>query len=438
MNILDFNLTPLQQEAIDFGLSRRSCAFFLPPRAGKTIIACRLVESGMKVTKQPFQGLLVCLLANKESTWSRHLGMISGLTVATSIDEYLATPKDRPRLLLVHYDALHTEDWYRIELMQFHWTGLDEAHKMNSKKSRSAAILKNVRSLRRYLFTGSPSHTDPEDLYNQMDYIQPGILGKPSQFKKNYMRQDRYHQWRMREEAIPSFFRTIEPVVFQRGYGSIGLHKPQIQVVPYSLLPEQKRLYSQMRKDDLVTVAGGHTIMGGNAIVKAIRLRQILNGFLPLNKKTNIQFDTGKTQVLKDLLTNQPRPAIVFYQYEEELSRVESAVRSLGLTYGVVSGGTKKGSRMGIIDSLRKGVSQVLIMQVTIGGVGLDIPEAKTVIMYSAPNSAIYFSQAINRNNFIGLALPPIVHYLSSGLRTDKLPLNNLEEHYALWDRSIN
>lgn len=427
--------TPLQEEAIAFGKSHRGALFFLPPRAGKTVIACGLIQDGIPKAKQPFQGLVVCLLANKMSTWARHLESIQGLHVATTMDEYRAL-RGKVRCLLVHYDALHTEDYYSLEGMQFHMSIVDESHKLNGKSSQSFRVLRNVRSLRKYLFTGSPSHTDLDDLYHQVSYIDETILGTSREFKKAYQRQDRYNQWVLRPDKYQDFMDAIEPLVFQRGYDSVGLHKPKMIKVDYQLTETQKALYKEMDKEGLVTTPKGHKVIGVNSIVKPLRLRQILNGFLPIDKKTSEVFGTGKVPALLKLLKDRPTPTIVFYQYEDEKDLVESAVRASGLTYVTISGKTRKPQRAGLIEQFRSGQKSVIVMQVTIGGVGLDLPEAKTMIMYSLPNSAIYLSQAINRHNFIGLDIAPEVYYLSSGKKQDQLPIKNLEAHYRLWDKS--
>lgn len=431
----DLVYTPLQEEAIAFGNSHRNALFFLPPRAGKTVIACRLIQDGLPKAKQPFQGLVVCLLANKLSTWARHLEAVEGLHVATTLDEYIAL-RGKQRCLLVHYEALHTEDYYNLEGMQFHMSIVDESHKLNGKSSQSFKVLRNVRSLRKYLFTGSPSHTDLDDLYHQVSYADETIFGTPREFKKAYQRQDRYNQWVLRPDKYSDFIAAIEPLIFQRGYDSVGLHKPKLIKVDYKLTDIQKALYREMDKEGIVTTPKGVKVIGVNSIVKPLRLRQILNGFLTISKKTSEVFGTGKVPALLKLLKDRPTPAIVFYQYEDEREMVESAIKAAGLSYVTISGKTRKPQRAGLIGQFRSGSKQVIVMQVTIGGVGLDLPEAKTMIMYSLPNSAIYLSQAINRHNFIGLDVAPEVYYLSSGKKQDLLPIKNLETHYKLWDNS--
>jgi len=91
-----------QAEAVDFAIKRGSCALYMEQGTGKTWVSFGIVE---KLLGPDFEGLVVGLLNNLETTWLDKISVeFPDLNVTRDWEEYKKLPK--PKLLLCHYEYL--------------------------------------------------------------------------------------------------------------------------------------------------------------------------------------------------------------------------------------------------------------------------------------------------------------------------------------------
>lgn len=62
----------------------------------------------------------------------------------------------------------------------------DEGHRLKNMESQTYVCLKKVNCKRRIIISGTPIQNDLLEYYSLVDFVNPGLLGNPSEFRRNY------------------------------------------------------------------------------------------------------------------------------------------------------------------------------------------------------------------------------------------------------------
>jgi len=156
--------------------------------------------------------------------------------------------------------------------------------------------------------------------------------------------------------------------------GSDVLDLPPATHVTYycDLTPEARRVYVDIDTDFVARVIDG-TVTVANALVKLLRLQQITGGCVPTDDGTTRRIDSSKQKLLADTLEDIGReePVVVFGRFHADLDAVHQACEANGYSSMELSGRR---------DDLRRwqdGEAQVLAVQISAGGVGVDLTRAR-------------------------------------------------------------
>lgn len=88
-------------------------------------------------------------------------------------------------VLIVSYETFrghaHVLDNTEIGLMI-----CDEGHRLKNMESQTYVCLKKVLCKRRIIISGTPIQNDLLEYYSLVDFVNPGLLGNPSEFRKTY------------------------------------------------------------------------------------------------------------------------------------------------------------------------------------------------------------------------------------------------------------
>lgn len=88
-------------------------------------------------------------------------------------------------VLIVSYETFrghaHVLDNIEIGLMI-----CDEGHRLKNMESQTYVCLKKVNCKRRIIISGTPIQNDLLEYYSLVDFVNPGLLGNPSEFRKTY------------------------------------------------------------------------------------------------------------------------------------------------------------------------------------------------------------------------------------------------------------
>jgi non-specific serine/threonine protein kinase len=390
-----------QREALNYLEKQGGCGLLnLCPGSGKTLIALSYL-SQMKNSK-----VLILAPVTLLETWQQEARKWYGLPIAKA-----QGTKDKRRgaymapIVVVGYEAFR-QDWKDIMQLKWDLLILDESQKIKSPTSkvtkRIMALAKSVPH--RILMSGTPLVNSWADMWSQCEIIKPGCLyGNFYVFRSLYAIMPipgvpMIKGWRGVEEIQ----RRIAPHIFTVDKAEIQKNLPPITIVdiPIELSTKERKAYNQMRDEFLLEMDGVELTIA-NALVKAGRLRQCVNGV----EVFGIEDESSKLKALKELLeTLGNEHVIIFSMYAKTCNMF---AQQLGVT-AVITGDTQ--DRDAVIAAWRdKGGP--LIMSAA-GEAGLNLQSARYIIQVELPWTRASEEQRIGRAWRTGQQKPVTVYNL--------------------------
>ena len=295
---------------------------------------------------------------------------------------------------------------------------IDESHRIKSFQAKrtktliklSLAMERAHKAPNRYILTGSPVLNTQEDLFTQFFVLDGGktfgqnyyaFRGKYFRDKNEYMpRAKHFPDWVPRQGAEEAIKALIAPVVVQADKNECLDLPPLLYTeVDVVLAPEQRRAYEEMKKEFIAFVESG-VATANLAITKALRMQQILSGFLNLEGGGVHRFkDNPRADVLADLLSDilPSEKVIVWSVFHEDYTTIRNICEKLKVQYAEVTGLTK--DKQAELDRFEKDPDcRLMISSQSAGGTGTDMIAASTMIYFSKGYSLEHDMQSEARN----------------------------------------
>jgi SNF2 family DNA or RNA helicase len=147
-----------------------------------------------------------------------------------------------------------------------------------------------------------------------------------------------------------------------------------------------------------------------NALVKLLRLQQITGGYIRTDDGLDVQIDSAKMNLLRDVLEDidPHEPVIVFCRFHKDLEAVNRVADETGRRSLELSG------RMDELKQWQAGEAPVLAVQIDSGGVGVDLTRARYSVYYSLGFSLGSYEQSLARIHRPGQTRPvEYIHLLA-------------------------
>jgi SNF2 family DNA or RNA helicase len=315
--------------------------------------------------------------------------------------------------------ALLRRDGDLLQGLDLDYVILDEAQHIKNPKSQSAQLVRALAARHRLCLTGTPMENHLGELWAQLDFLLPGFLGDPQDFARRYRSPIEKEG---DAEKLERLNRRIAPFMLRRTKDRVAAELPAkselVRTVPIegrqAALYESIRLTMEKRVRDAIAKKGlarSHiTIL--DALLK---LRQVCCDprLLPAGTKGAEGAGSAKLAMLMDLLPemlDEGRRVLLFSQFTTMLGLIEVELRRLGIRYTKLTGQTRK--REEAIEAFRGGDVELFLISLKAGGVGLNLPEADTVIHYDPWWNPAVESQATDRAHRIGQDKPVFVYKL--------------------------
>ena len=249
----------------------------------------------------------------------------------------------------------------------------------------------------RRILTGSPVTKSPLDLWAQMDFLDPEILGQSSYYafrtryavmitsnasggSHTYQRIVRFKNLKELGEIItPHSYRILKK-------DCLDLPDKVFTKREVELSDEQKQAYEDM-KADAITVLKGQSMTAMNVLTQLIRLHQITCGHMKTDSGETIDLKNSRLDELMHTLGETTGKVIIWANYIHDIEKIESTISS---EFGEDSlctyyGATPPDKRQACINNFQDPESPVrfFIGNTQTGGYGITLTEASTVIYYS-------------------------------------------------------
>ncbi|KAI5189198.1 DNA excision repair protein ERCC-6 [Nematocida minor] len=330
-------------------------------------------------------------------------------------------------ILIAGYELVQKRE-ADIMRMYFDILVLDEAQRVKNRNTKISKLCRAVDARAKICITGTPIQNNLSELWSIVEMVKPGHFGDYQKFKteiegplKQSTLKTALPEDRKKGEGIKQHInKLISEIVLRRTKEQLGMQIPEkTEHIIYCPLSEaQQEKYASALEMDIMR----STVMGKTNPLKTITyLKGIcshpsavcsidISGEVPKDKKkrrsgkSKLWTESGKMKTLHRLLfqwRNSKRKVIVFSQYKEVL-RILEDMCSENIFYKI-DGDTPVHRRQEIFQIFgNSGGLEILLMTTKVGGVGVNLQQSNTVILFDMDWNPFNEEQAKGRAHRIG------------------------------------
>ena len=310
-------------------------------------------------------------------------------------------------IVLTPYSLLHRdrELWMATD---WHLLVLDEAQNIKNANTHAAQTVGDIPARHRLCLSGTPMENHLGELWSLFHFLMPGFLGSQKRFGELF----RHPIERLgHSEKMDQLRKRITPFMLRRTKDVVASElPPKIEtLMPVPLQGQQADLYETIRLGMEKTVRDALNAQGlaksQITILDALlKLRQVCCDprLLKLGAASQVQ-QSAKLEQLLDMLPEmvaEGRKILLFSQFTQMLSLIEQELPRLGIPWVKLTGQSKK--RDALIEQFTSGQVPLFLISLKAGGVGLNLPQADTVIHYDPWWNPAVENQATDRAHRIG------------------------------------
>ena len=361
-------------------------------------------------------------------------------------------------IVITSYDVCRND----IEVISPHnwnYCVLDEGHLIKNPQAKTTMAVKRLKSNHRLILSGTPIQNNVLELWSLFDFLMPGFLGTEKVFRDRFAKPiaaSRNAKSSSKEQergalAIESLHKQVLPFLLRRLKEEVLEDLPPKIVQNYycDLSDLQKKLFEDFTKRERKTLevnAGSEDKEAKQHIFQALQyMRKLCNSPALVLKDAHKQAaevdawlrtrnsqlrdisHAPKLSALRDLLVDcgigQPPPAdgelgadassfvsphraLIFCQMKEMLDIVQNDVLKKllpSVQYMRLDGSVEANKRQNIVNQFNTDPSyDVLLLTTSVGGLGLNLTGADTVIFVEHDWNPQRDMQAMDRAHRIG------------------------------------
>ncbi len=325
---------------------------------------------------------------------------------------YTGTQREKDVSKFANYDLVLTSygivrlDVELFEVFYFNYIILDESQAIKNPSSNIAKSVKKLRSKNKLILTGTPVENTTLDLWSQMSFINPGLLGNQAFFKNEFLNPI---EKKNDEKKIQKLYAIIKPFILRRKKNQVATELPEkVENVKYCTMTAMqeeeyetaKSLFRNKIMDQIETdgVGKSHMIL----LQGLTKLRQLANH--PKLIDPDYGGDSGKMEDVTHMLTTavgEGHKILVFSQFVKHLALLETYLKENGITYCYLDGSTK--DRQAQVEKFQNDPSvKVFLISLKAGGLGLNLTKADYVFLLDPWWNPAVEAQAVDRAHRIG------------------------------------
>lgn len=293
------------------------------------------------------------------------------------------------------------------------WTTvcLDEAHTIKNRDTKSSAAAMKLRAANRIILTGTPIQNHLGELWNLMQFINPGLLGSYDHFTERFVNPIAAGI----EESKLQLKRLIAPFTLRRTKQEVARELPdktEIQV-PITLSDDEMAIYEILRREAKAQLETDKSV-SVNALSMITRLREAACSAALVEKHWH--GNCSKLEAMTDKLLpllEQGNRVLIFSQFTSFLQMAKDTVLQQGITDILyLDGSTPLRQRQRMVDDFQAGKARVFLISLKAGGLGLNLTGANYVIHLDPWWNPAIEQQATDRAYRIGQKQKVTVYHI--------------------------
>lgn len=317
---------------------------------------------------------------------------------------------------------------------------VDEAHHVKNYMAQRSKYVRALTKHAKYrrILTGTPVANNPFDLYSPVMFLHPTYwkqygIGGIGAFRHHFgIWEKGFNGKTGREFETCIAYKNLEELKIWLAPISSRVTKDDALDLPpklyttryFELSPAQRALYEALKKEFLVQMASGEEVSAPLAIVRLLRLQQIVCGYVAvgqtevtrdeegelLRKEQHIELVPGpnpRLQALAEAVEEIDHKAIIYARFRKDIDLITAMLAENGRGFVRFDGSTKDADRYAALEAFQgEGGPQFFVANPAVAGEGLTLHAARTVLFYNNSFKLVERLQAEDRAHRIGQVHP--------------------------------
>lgn len=350
----------------------------------------------------------------------------------------IAKKLDKYDLIFTSYSIV-SRDISIFEKYNFRYLILDESQYIKNKNSKVFKSVNQITAANKISLSGTPIENSLDDLWSQMQFINPNILGSYSFFVENYKNPIEKKQ---DEQSLLELKKIISPFILRRTKEQVLHDLPELseQILYCDMETAQEKLYEEEKSKarNLILKTADTPIDKINIINTLMRLRQLSNH--PKMIDATSELESGKYIVVTNFLetlVQSNQKTIIFSSFVSNLEFYKNWCHEKKIDFCELTGATSLQDRETAVQRFQEQDKPLLFfISLKAGGVGLNITKASYVLFLDPWWNPFAEKQGIARAHRIGqLNKVNVIRFISKNTVEEKII--RLQENKKLLSDSL-
>ncbi|MFA9391044.1 MAG: DEAD/DEAH box helicase [Prolixibacteraceae bacterium] len=307
-------------------------------------------------------------------------------------------------IILTTYGTIRN-DYELLKNLTFNYLILDESQNIKNSGSKTYQSVCKLQAKHKLVLTGTPIENSLTDLWSQLNFLNPGLLGTLPFFKKEYIQNIEKAK---DEEKQKHLYHLISPFILRRTKDQVAKDLPPLteQIRYCKMTDEQAKLYEEQKsviRNSLMENIEKHGAEKSTflALQGLTRLRQLAN-HPALFKQADV--DSGKfNEVIRSMenLMAENHKVLIFSSFVTHLKLFQTEFENRNWEYCLLTGQTRDREQV-IQDFQKNDKKRIFLISLKAGGVGLNLTSADYIFILDPWWNPAAENQAVNRAHRIG------------------------------------
>ncbi|HZT80289.1 MAG TPA: DEAD/DEAH box helicase, partial [Gemmataceae bacterium] len=410
LNLLRLPLYPYQVRGALFAACRGRCVLGDDMGLGKTAQALAAAE--LLARERGIERVLVVAPASVKYQWEGEVRKFTGRPVQVIEGNRAARREQyaRPTFYrLINYELV-LRDLEELNAWRPDLIVLDEAQRIKNWESKISRAVKKLRSRYALVLTGTPLENKLEELYSIVQFVDDRRLGPAFQFLHEHRVLDGQGRFlgyrnldRLREKLAPILLRRTRAEVLDqlpaRTDNVVCVEMTAAQRGPYE---EQRTALARLLAKKYLTEVDRRRVLGC-----LTNLRMLCDSTFLYDGRTNVSPKLDEfAERMRDLTAAGAHKVVVFSQWEVMLRKAAEVLGRLGIGHVVLHGGVPGKGRRKLLERFRDDPECLAFLSTDVGGTGLNLQAADTVVNLEVPWNPAVLEQRIARVHRLGQQRP--------------------------------
>ena len=405
LDIMKLPLYPYQQDGMLHLAFAQRAILADEMGLGKTvqaIAACELLRRLHGIRR-----VLVVATTSLKSEWEEQIAKfshLSSIVITGNRAERLRQYRQDAFFIITNYEQIRSDLKEIQDGIAPDVVILDEAQRIKNWRTRTAAIIKSLKSRYAFVLTGTPVENRIEDIYSLVQFIDPHFFGPLFRFNREF-----YH---LDDKGRPKGYknldvlhRRLKPLMLRRRKSDVEGELPDRTINNYFVpMSEEQRLRYGGYEAEVAKLAA---IARRRALLEPefLKLQKSLAAMRMLCDTPYILDEECRIcpkleeleKLLEELCENPDTKIIIFSEWERMLMLVREHLKEKNIGFAWHTGSVEQKKRRMEINHFKNDASCRVFLSTDAGSVGLNLQVASVVINLDIPWNPAKLEQRIAR-----------------------------------------